>query len=545
MYLEEIPCALTQAIGLAGGELLCQQIEENALGDNEGMKTEQVTLGWKKIGPKWIKVPELTAKKDVSDKFQTSILLRDDFDTEAGAKKITAFQEALKDKLAVRVLSSKTLVNIEDCSINMSDEAQAARIAADTKFVMGEALPLTYNTDFNMISDESFSRIFFHGIAAPLIAKSEKVTNKDHLKYGPFVVDMEFMNTLDHRNADLFKTYGARIHFDENQMPTAIYDCDLNELVLPGEPKWEEAKFQAKASAFILTTAREHLAQSHLIVSNDASREIVQTLHPEHPIRRLLSIFTYNAVNVNNNAFTALTPDKSPIHRATNFSYKGMRQVFDNSYETSDAYEPFSKREIKNPAVEKLADEGKFPYLTEGREFYDLTRNFVTEWMEKAGDEASDEHALEFYEAMKESSKGQKYELPEYSAENMIDLMTQVMFTVTCYHELIGHLPDYACSPFANGFRVPREAPTQVDLQSWILGDFIIGSTSIPAPQLLAEFPNYIGVGSEKFAWERDVWTRYIAKMGIQSKKVQNDDRKRDFEFKYFDPSLFECSISV
>ncbi|GFH44116.1 predicted protein [Chaetoceros tenuissimus] len=89
---------------------------------------------------------------------------------------------------------------------------------------MGEGLPLTYNTDFNMLSDESFSCIFFHGIAAPLIAKSEKVTNKDHLKYGPFVVDMEFMNTLDHRNTEMFKTYGARIHFDENQMPTAIYD---------------------------------------------------------------------------------------------------------------------------------------------------------------------------------------------------------------------------------------------------------------------------------------------------------------------------------
>ncbi|GFH44117.1 predicted protein [Chaetoceros tenuissimus] len=222
-----------------------------------------------------------------------------------------------------------------------------------------------------------------------------------------------------------------------------------------------------------------------------------------------------------------------------------MRQVFDNSYETSDGYEPFSKREIKNPAVQKLADEGKFPYLTEGCEFYDLTRNFVTEWMEKAGDEASDEYALEFYEAMKESSKGQKYELPEYSAENMIDLMTQVIFTVTCYHELIGHQPDYTWSPFANGYRVPREAPTQVDFQSWILAAFLAGSTSQPAPQLLAEFPNYIGAGSDKFAWERDVWTRYIAKMAIQSKKVQNDDRKRDFEFKYFDPSLFECSISV
>jgi hypothetical protein len=31
----------------------------------------------------------------------------------------------------------------------------------------------------------------------------------------------------------------------------------------------------------------------------------------------------------------------------------------------------------------------------------------------------------------------------------------------------------------------------------------------------------------------------------LQAKKVQENDRKRDFEFKYYDPSLFECSVSV
>jgi len=34
--------------------------------------------------------------------------------------------------------------------------------------------------------------------------------------------------------------------------------------------------------------------------------------------------------------------------------------------------------------------------------------------------------------------------------------------------------------------------------------------------------------------------------MGLQTKKVQDRDRKRDFEFKYFDdPSLFECTVAV
>eukprot|EP00957_Ditylum_brightwellii_P056641 4293209-Ditylum_brightwellii.AAC.1 len=76
----------------------------------------------------------------------------------------------------------------------------------------------------------------------------------------------------------------------------------------------------------------------------------------------------------------------------------------------------------------------------------------------------------------------------------------------------------------------------------------ISAATSVPAPQLLAVFPNYIGVGGAP-EWERDVWDVYVREMGLQSKKVQNDQwrraAKKQFEFKYFDPSLFECSVSV
>lgn len=447
--------------------------------------------------------------------------------------------------LAAEAISNDVLFPLQDSTVTFGDEAQALRIAADLKFVKGEALPLTYNTDFNMKTDESFSRIFFHGIGAPLMAISDEVTDPEHLKYGPFMVDMEFMKNLENRRPELFKNYGARVHFDANQMVSAIYDFDMDKLVLPGQPEWEEAKFQAKVSAFLLTTVREHLSQTHFLVSNNASREIVKTLPPDHPIRRLMAIFTYNAVGINKSASIALLPEKSLIHRSTALSAKGMQDVFDNAFSKSIVLEPFTDRVIKNPELEKLATEGKYPYLSEGREFYNITRTMVEAWLKKAGRHAFDTHAKDFYEGMRESTVGQEYVLPEYSHENMVELMSSVIFGVTAFHELIGHVPDYTDSPFKAGFRVPRTSPLQVDLQSYLLMAVVSAATSVPAPQLLANYPNYFAEGGAP-GWERDVWNIYVREMGLQSKKVQNDEWKnRDFEFKYFDPSLFECSVSV
>ncbi len=96
--------------------------------------------------------------------------------------------------------------------------------------------------------------------------------------------------------------------------------------------------------------------------------------------------------------------------------------------------------------------------------------------------------------------------------------ISSVIFGVTAYHELIGHVPDYTDSPFKAGFHVPRTSPLQVDFQSFLLMAVISAATSVPDPQLLADFPNYIGEGDGP-EWERGVWNTYVREMGLQSKE--------------------------
>jgi len=356
LILKELECAQTiitaeQAKGFEGNL---------SVGTNLDLCTENVTAGWTKVALQWKKTEADADDLYVCPEWTTSILKEDDMTD----------NELTRAKLIVRkIFLSDTEFPIEDSDFCYADIAQAERVLNDLRLRPGQGFPATYNTDFNMQTDESFSRIFFHGMCAPLIFVEPEVTDPEYIKYGPFMVDLDFTSSLPIRDEEKFKKFGARIHFDESKMVSAIYDSHEEKYFFPGDDDWEAAKMQAKVTAVTLCTIREHLAQTHLMVSNDASREVVRNLHPEHPIRRLLAIFTYNAVSVNQSACKALVPERCTIHRALPFKYEGITAVFSNSFTTSVAWQPFPDREIINPALKALTthEESGFPYYNEVR----------------------------------------------------------------------------------------------------------------------------------------------------------------------------------
>ena len=523
---------MTQFVVTSAPPKFLERIETKFVGTNESLETEKLDLGWEKNGDVWEYVGAEEEELYLSPTWTTSVLRKDD---------LSGNEFGLKQRVVLELLRADLFAELDDSTFCFDDHEQVKRIMTDLKLVAGKASPTTYNTDFNLQTDESFSRMFFYGIAAPLIAKQKEVTDS---KYGPYVVDMEFMIDLEYRS-DKYKKYGATVYFDKMGIVSAIHDSDTDKLVLRGQPGWEEAKMQAKVSAFTLVTVREHLSQTHLIVANNTSREIVKNLSPDHPIRRLMAIFTYNTVSVNQNAANQLVPERCLIHRASPLTHKGMQQVFDHSKADSITYQPFPNRTIANPTLRKLEKEGGFPYLTEGCEYYEIARDMVRDWLERAGDAATDESALKFYDAMKKTSEGQEYEFPEYSANNMVDMLATIVFAVTGYHELVGHVPDYTDYPNKAGFRISKSDPLQVDAQSFLLASVIAASTSLPAPELMKDFPNFIGVGANTDTWESDVWKTFQDHLKIQHEKVQSRHKKRDFEFIYFDPENFECSVSV
>jgi hypothetical protein len=383
--------------------------------------------------------------------------------------------------------------------------------------------------------------MFFYGLGAPLLAAQEQVPESVANMFGPFQVDMPIHNLKVRKG---FRPYGVRVHFNANQEVTAIFDYAKEKMLHPTDKEaWNEAKYLAKVTAMVLVTVQEHLVATHLIVANTATRASTIELPPSHPIRRLLTIFTFRSTEVNTGAFALLVPEKSLLHRGTAFTYDAMSQIFDASYTKSVAFQPFSKREYI-PELIKLSNQNKFPYIDQGDEFYDIVRSFVCEWLDLSGKYAEDDQAMKFYKSVQETTRGQAYEVPDYrSRSDMIELCSQIIFTVTAYHELVGTVVDYSCLPNRAGFRVCENEDCN-DVQSFLIQAMITATTNVGIPLLNGKFENFFGVGGAP-DWEISVWEKFRSTLKEQSKRVQSADLWRDVEFKHFDPQNFECSVSV
>ena len=515
----------TQFVLLVFPPQIITQIEDGT-STNEDIVSKEIDLGWKLVRDEWVemKVKEMVVK--VSDKFSFIILQEDD---------IYAIFPTVLSWMG-NFLGSKIIYPLKDKIQFAETNEQAVTLFQEVK--LSEALPKSYHTWSDMLTDENFSRIFFNGMGVVLLDGADNEAGE----LGPYLVDMPLQNFETRQG---FRPYGARIHFDDDQMVAAIFDYHKEKLYRPGDDGWARVKFVAKTSMITLVTAREHLVYTHLLLSNSTTRHSTIILPPSHPIRRLLTIFIHRTNTVNFNAVNNLVPENSLLHRGTGFEYKALVEVFEGSFESCDIYKPFPMRKT-HPALLALSKEGKLPYMSEGTGYYNIVKKFVKQWLDEAGDAANDDLAETFYEAMKAGTKGQSYELPDYeTADSMVDLLSQIIFVVTAWHELVGGVVDYVSLPSQCGFRI-TEDDSQIgsDLQSYFLMGIVGASTSIRMPFLMRGFKNFFGKGVGQ-DWEVTVWGDFLAALEKQSEAVKKADAKRAVEFKSFDPENFECSVSV
>jgi len=507
-------------------------IDENADAITQDMvETSEVNLGWKKTGKgfhDWgnVDMSKATQTFQITKDLAFTMMEEDDF----------LGKMPLKTRLAA-LAQKAPFFPLVDNIVELKSKEEGKQLLLDLNLNPTNAYN-TYGSD-DMNSDAIFSRIFFYGIGCVLIATQKVESSYEDL--GPFVADMPLQD-LEVR--DGYRPYGARIHFDKDQKVTGIYDYHKKTLVKPGDAAWECTKFIAKSTALNLITVREHLVWSHLIGSNEGCKASIECLPPSHPIRRLLTVFTLRTNTVNYRAYYTLVGEYSVLHRLTGLTYDSLTKVLESSYEECSIFQPFPDLPI-TPAVQNLSNKGKFPYRSEGVSYYNIVYKFVVAWLVESGESALDHHARKFYEKVQSATKNHKYVLPDFESEDaMAKLLTQFIFIVTAYHEMIGTLTDYTTVQDGMATRCV-DGKTESDAQSLLYGAFLSANTNLTVlPMLMQPFEKFFGQGGAPL-WEIERWADFQEDLASQSALVQAADAKRDVEFKIFDPAKFECSISV
>ena len=501
--------------------------------DDDG--EQKFSLGWKEASctdkgydKEWEKVFIPGVSNTLAEGVTINRIAEDTFD---GAGQATA------EKITARLTKSAKIYPNDDNIVFFKDREEADTYLKDlklTNFDEGGCAPVSYNDWGDMTSDESVSRFFFRALGATLLELQTGPSTRPEL--GVIEVNLDFMAEFDVREA--FRPYGCTVYFDKDQKLTAIYDPYKKTVVKPGDAAWDASKFLAKTSGFALGNIRKHLTECHCIASNSMTKASLKNLPPNHPIRRLLNVFTYRANATNNDAIGMVVSKKGLVERFTGFA--SMDQAYKSAYEASNVFEPFPKRSMI-PELLEMSKNGKLAYHKDGCDYYDIVAKLVKQWLKCAGDSASDEYAKAFYDEIKADSVGQKYEIPDYDGDDsMIALISQCIFAVTAWHEIGGNLIDYTNDPFGCGGRVVDGA-TSCDVQGFTTGLIVTASTGGTVPMLMTDYANYFGEDGAP-AWERTNWDAFICDLKDQSKKV---NCLRSEEFKLFDPANLESSVSV
>ena len=308
-------------------------------------------------------------------------------------------------------------------------------------------------------------------------------------------------------------------------------------------------------------TGCHHLLSSHFLVSNTVARATVAHLPVDHVLRRLLSPFLFRTTYVNNRALGALIPENSLFHHATALEYEGVNQLFAICASESHIWQPFPQFSRGfGLRLNLLARNGSFPLISDGLLLHQDIDELVSSWLSNAfldDRRIEDAVTVAFYEELVNQTAHLAYKLPplingRLTPGMLRDAITQFIWVVTGFHELVGSLSEYLVPTGSRldgtHFRAPVHVPpgaAPADLEAMLVALSILSTTSLRMPKLRSELPNYFLAKD----WQHKRWGEFQARLGVLQERLSRANHVRTGgglpPFVAFQPDLLDISISL
>jgi len=447
-------------------------------------------------------------------------------------------------------LSKKMIAKIVDEvqmeNFNNTDEPWVSVdvAVAFSKKYLGDVMPPVNVKYDELCSDEAMSRLAFSGVCC---GYTRGISEDSHAggrvpSGAAFVCDLSALSTYPVK--DGYERYGAIAYFGAKYGVVGIYWCHAERVVSPQDKDWEHAKYVWRTTIIAQCTLKDHLYETHMIESNLLTVASYDELPPTHFLRHFLKPFTFRAVTVNTNAKATLTSERGLIHRIWAFDYAQVLKIFTN---LAKNYKFRTIPERMHPSMENV-DDSVFGFRADAMAFWRLMRKYVASFFDIyfADTEAilRDRAINAFADRLSKGLKLQPFECNNGAdAERFIDVVTQLLCSVTGIHEHVGQASDYVTSPEWVGARL-RPDSNMCSVQEYALLCALVCLTGMKAPKLMGDWSHLIPK-DEHYERVLALYNEWGADLIAASDGVRRRNKARKYQIEAFDPRVMECSVSV
>mmetsp|Transcript_97597 Transcript_97597/g.173820 ORF Transcript_97597/g.173820 Transcript_97597/m.173820 type:complete len:671 (-) Transcript_97597:175-2187(-) len=360
--------------------------------------------------------------------------------------------------------------------------------------------------------------------------------------------------------------YGVDLYFNQEGLPVLLETPD-KDIVVRGDRKWQYWKFVWRSSLVTGITLVDHLHLTHYRASTVLSRATRASLRPNHPLRRLLSIFTFGGIFINAQAAHVLLGPNHLLHRAS---------PFEDFADLSSVVPEASEDVTTVPAIERFADDEHWDQLdpdlkglsfyADGRLFMNAVKKMITKFMDVTwpvvcstdGLFASNftELIVDMVKFATESHYKIQKELDGKTAADLIksdcndyravmtNRLAHYIYLVTAWHRHVGFVGDYYTDPaltsmcWADGeaFGRPR--------QHMILGVINV-FTSTRQPLLKEDYTHlFKGMQPDLESQYSKIWTEFRMDLEVVQAEINQRNKLRKILNINHSPEVLECSVS-
>lgn len=375
----------------------------------------------------------------------------------------------------------------------------------------------------------------------------------------PFVIRLNQFHALQVRKN--FGKFQGDLYFTKDGYPAMMELADGTK-VARGDKDWQYWKFAWRCSLITVITLTDHLHMTHFRAANVMATAVRKTLSPNHPLRRLLSVFTFGSIFVNLQAMHTLIGPRHVLHRSTPFvQFEDLSEVPQNLLPLTEKHKALLKDEEWAKLPSKVQES---PYFSDGKLLFDAERKLLKDFRELYGygsmgmcsssdDKITGPEAAGFLNELVAENAHSHYASSLHPnvtcTEFFEEILMSYIWTVTGWHRHVGTVGDYYRDPelasfsWRDGERVAR--PLQ-HMQMTTVAVF----TSSLQPKIIEDY-SHVFQGVYKEPQMIQIMDRFRAQLGRVSKEIEKRNEKRlhdpDMGFKniHADPKIVECSVAV